>query len=752
MENAEDLQKKGLVPIPLPTTIILAHMSDVKVENGGKATNEARGDNTLAKTTSAVVGPNTEHTVSASAMENKKEQKKENTFPSAQESMRNMARHSIPLKPGQKIISLTSEITVSEEQESHELSETKSITSEPTTPPQSPLPTPGTFLWGKDDFRDVARKNGAIVDKTKFIVEVLTNPASFILVTRPAGFGKSFNLSMLYCFLDSFLKSAEVDEYFKDTKIYREYFQWYRNKRGKYPVIYVTFKNITAGKFEDALQDFTVTLEKLYKDVCEKYGVKPPEDLNFRTSGEATLKASLACLCELVYKKCKKKPFLLIDAFDTPLYMAYKYTKYSPYKNNLSDPKSDYAKMDTFLKTLVSSATKTNPYIEKAILTGTMPLAAENLLSNAKVCRVVETDFDDCFGFTQIEIQKELNKAFGKPGQQAILAELMGMLPELMRQHSGYRIGLNNMIPSGIATRFIGENHHKAPGGTIHRVGSFDQEITHDKEIIDLFIAFKGELAKDLAKLVAGKYIVKKIQPEVIFADMNVEEEEGSEILWTFLLCKGYLSILNVSELSSLNRNTYALVIPNKELLGFFSDIARRIGVVFCADSNKVLLQINGIDKVREELLLLGGGNTAREYKGISGGGIESVKVNIKGDTSISSTDLLRIDTGSFQKLEGNKVEVLNQSLSVQDLSESKGEAQQITLSPSSSREGYAASSTDGSSTSGSSESVINSNNFFAVQSPTGLASPAKSDEKAGEKSKPSEGTPVCPPWLCTIL
>ncbi len=276
---------------------------------------------------------------------------------------------------------------------------------------------------GYSDFKKIVEEKFDFVDKSLFIKEFIEEDAEVMLVTRPRRFGKTLNMSMLYYF---FAKQIEepTKNLFDSLKI-AEHSQ-YMAHQGKYPVIFISFKDIKESSYEMMYSRFCKLISDLYSDHRYILDNQLYEDkktiynsiLNQQAS-PTNIIDSLKDLTEYLFKYHKQKPIVLIDEYDTPIQSGYEYGYYNEVVN--------------LFRNFLSSALKDNPYLSKSVLTGILRISRESLfsgLNNLKVYSFLHPKYGEYFGFTEDEVFRLLSKA-----------KLENQANEIKNWYNGYQIG-----------------------------------------------------------------------------------------------------------------------------------------------------------------------------------------------------------------------------------------------------------------------------------------------------------------------
>ena len=284
---------------------------------------------------------------------------------------------------------------------------------------------------GVQDFRFLRERKAYYVDKTQMVPEFLDSWYQVTLITRPRRFGKTMNMSMLAEFLDCTKDSAEI---FAGTKISRS--EWV-SEMNQHPVVFLSFLNVKAdsasmmaaqlggalrGEYErysPIIKDSSLPEEQ--KDSFNQIynSLRSPDD---DVESRKSIVNSIAVLCQVLEMYYGKKVYLLLDEYDTPFISA--------------NSGGYYDEVREMLAGMMRSALKGNPSIEKALLTGIQRVAKENIfsgLNNLVVCTVKDSDYEDCFGFTEEEVRDLLDYC-GVP-----------FTGEVKEMYDGYQIGMTDL-------------------------------------------------------------------------------------------------------------------------------------------------------------------------------------------------------------------------------------------------------------------------------------------------------------------
>ena len=427
---------------------------------------------------------------------------------------------------------------------------------------------------GIENFKTMIDKSAYYVDKTNFIEDVLNEQV--VLYTRPRRFGKTLNMSMLYYFFS--IKERENSYLFDGLNISK-------NKdalkyQNKYPTIFISLKEMKNLTFDAQISSFSNVIYELLEKNLEILSSDQLSDttkdilnkLHNRSSCVEDLKISLRVITNALYTYYQQKVIVLIDEYDVPLQAAY--------QNNY------YEEMVEFLRSVFSSALKTNDALEKGVMTGCLRISKESIftgLNNFTAYSVLNNISSESFGFTELEV-KQLLKDYN-------LSEKMD---EVKEWYDGYQFG-NKEIYN--------------PWSTLMYVKNITQDVsfkpisfwanTSGNDIVVKYIQNGDKkLRKEFDLLMNGQSLVKYIKPELTYREMD-----NINNIYSFLLLTGYLKVIK-----DRGENQYELVIPNKEVyeiykqsfMSYFEDYTTsRKGELYQefvdGDAKKVNLLLNDI-------------------------------------------------------------------------------------------------------------------------------------------------------------
>ena len=255
---------------------------------------------------------------------------------------------------------------------------------------------------GKQNFADMRENNYFLIDKTDFIREWWNYGDEVTLITRPRRFGKTLNMSMLDCFFSN--RYANRSDLFEGLSVWED--ERYRQIQGTYPVISLSFANVKENNYETTCYRIRQLLMKLYENnsfLCQcdklsnaekKYFERMASDMN-----EKDAPMALYQLSDYLSRYYGRKVIILLDEYDTPMQEAYVHGFWNEFTS--------------FIRSLFNSTFKTNPYLERAVMTGITRVSKESMfsdLNNLKVITTTSEKYSTYFGFTEEEVFDSLDR------------------------------------------------------------------------------------------------------------------------------------------------------------------------------------------------------------------------------------------------------------------------------------------------------------------------------------------------------
>ena len=397
-----------------------------------------------------------------------------------------------------------------------------------TQKPRLPLPI------GISDYR-LASSEYYYIDKTMMIKDFLDERPMVSLFTRPRRFGKTLNMDMLRTYFEKTDEDTSI--YFKDKKIWA-CGQRYRDHQGKYPVIFLTFKDIKFNTWEETFRAIKDVFSKeayrhldlLNSDKCNDYEKKSLEKLLSGEMTEVELSAALLDLSQMLHKHHGIAPIIIIDEYDIPIQQGHM--------------KGYYDHVILFMRNLFSGGLKDNKHLSFGFLTGILRVAKESIfsgLNNLTINSVLDQKYSAYFGFTAEEV-KEMVAYYG----------VADKYDEICRWYDGYRFGSTEIFnPWSVINYF---NHGCEPRAFWQSTGSND--------IIGEIIAEADkEIYEKLTAIVNGETFTTYVDTGVIYPQIK----SNPSTIYSFLLVAGYLKVLKTTP--SFNGDFMCQVaLPNKEI------------------------------------------------------------------------------------------------------------------------------------------------------------------------------------------
>lgn len=399
-----------------------------------------------------------------------------------------------------------------------------------------------TISIGNQDFEGIITNNCFYVDKTNFIKEWWENMDSVTLITRPRRFGKTLTMNMTERFFS--LKYAGRGEIFSNLNIWGN--EKFRNLQGTYPVISLSFANVKEGDYDFIRKRIISLIYRLFNEYdflirADSPLSKSDKELFKKISmdmDDNTATMSLNLLSELLMKYYKKKVIILFDEYDAPMQEAY----IKGYQNELV----------SFTRNLFNATFKTNPYMERAILTGITRVSKESIFSDLNNLTVVTTTsnkYTDSFGFTQEEVSSALSEY-----------QLSDMEDKVKFWYDGFTFGKKTDIynPWSI-TNFLDEkkfNTYWANTSSNSLVGKLIREGSKDVKI------FMEDLLND-------GVLRTRIDEQIVFSQLDSNEYA----VWSLLLASGYLKVVEYTVDWENNKEEYILKLTNKETKLMFQNM-----------------------------------------------------------------------------------------------------------------------------------------------------------------------------------
>ncbi|SFV53290.1 Conserved protein, with a weak D-galactarate dehydratase/altronate hydrolase domain [hydrothermal vent metagenome] len=425
---------------------------------------------------------------------------------------------------------------------------------------------------GISDFKRVIQDNNYFVDKSMLIEELINSNAQITLLPRPRRFGKTLNLSMLKYFFNNRDDNTHL---FKDLAIYKT--PEFREHLGKYPVIFLSFKDIKSTNIEDTIEGiksliteaFELFEEEIYKLKISRKESRDIEDILYCRASNRVYQNALRLLSALLYRIYNQNAVILIDEYDTPIHASYLHGYYDEFIE--------------FIRNLLSGAFKDNDYLYRGVITGILRVSRESIfsgLNNIATYTISHTRYSNKFGFTIDETQKILDD-FG----------LIDKYDEVSDSYNGYEIGEETIFNPWSILNFIDNPKHELLPYWANT--SSNDLIKHLIKISSL------NFKKSLEQWLNGESIRTEIDSNIVFSEIDKNDKN----VYSLLFFSGYLKCVN----KELIEKTYYcdLTIPNQEVRYIFRNIISSwLNESFRHDRLEILLNalITGDIELFEEL------------------------------------------------------------------------------------------------------------------------------------------------------
>lgn len=387
---------------------------------------------------------------------------------------------------------------------------------------------------GVSDYAE-AVKNFYCVDKTLMIKDILDYRTPVTLFTRPRRFGKTLNMDMIRVFFEKTEDNTSV--YFHDKKIWK-CGEKYQQHQGKYPVIFVTFKDVKYPTWEETQKDIAEILSREFlrhgelkdstrcTDIEKEYYHKIVSGIS--TNNE--MARAFSNLTLMLHKHHGVAPIIIIDEYDTPIQQGYM--------------QGFYDQVVSFMRNLFSGGLKDNRHLSFGFLTGILRVAKESIfsgLNNLKVNSIMENRYSQYFGFTHEEV-KEMLQYYGRPEKYN----------ELCEWYNGYRFGDTEIFNPWSVINYMDEN-------CIPK--AFWQSTGSNRIINTILSEASDEMKENLQLLMQGKSFMAIVDTAVIYPEIK----KNPFTVYSFLLVAGYLKVAGVRPLYDGN-TLCEIAIPNKEI------------------------------------------------------------------------------------------------------------------------------------------------------------------------------------------
>lgn len=391
---------------------------------------------------------------------------------------------------------------------------------------------------GYQDFESIRQEKCFYIDKTLFIKKWWEEKDVVTLITRPRRFGKTLNMSMVEKFFS--VRYAGRDELFQGLNIWED--ERFRELQGNYPVLSISFANIKESNYEMARRKICQLLSNLYSrhQFLQDSKILNDKERDFFQSvsinmDDVTATMAIHELCLYLNRYYGKKVIILLDEYDTPMQEAY--------------ANGFWEELVSFTRSMFNAAFKTNPCLERAIMTGITRVSKESIFSDLNNLEVVTTTsekYTDSFGFTEAEVFKALDQ-FG----------LADKKQEVKGWYDGFTFGSQTDIynPWSILNYLDKE-----------QFGTYWANSSSNSLVSKLLREGGKGVKQEFELLMKGEEIEVEIDEQIIYDQLPVRKNA----IWGLLLASGYLKVVRTKFTLETGRREYCIKLTNKEVLFMF--------------------------------------------------------------------------------------------------------------------------------------------------------------------------------------
>ena len=392
---------------------------------------------------------------------------------------------------------------------------------------------------GNQGFDKIRENDYFYVDKTGFIKEWWESGDDVTLITRPRRFGKTLNMDMLKCFFSNqYTGRADL---FEGLSIWKE--EKYRELQGQYPVIFVSFADVKERDYESAVRKIKHILVDLYLQYeFLKKNFSESEQMRYRqisyNMDNVAAQDALKSLAALLSSYYGKKAIILLDEYDTPMQEAYIHGYWEEFTG--------------FMRSMFNATFKTNPYLERAVMTGITRVSKESMfsdLNNLNVVTMTSKEYATAFGFTGEEVFAALD-SYGMSEEKE----------KVKKWYDGFVIGpVKDIYNPWSITNFLSKKEYRAYWVATSSNGMASK----------LIQTASSEVKTKMEELLQGGEIVENFDEQIVFNQLDVNESA----LWSLLMASGYLKAVEVEYRGELMRAWYHLRITNLETKDMFETL-----------------------------------------------------------------------------------------------------------------------------------------------------------------------------------
>lgn len=398
-----------------------------------------------------------------------------------------------------------------------------------------------TVSIGNQSFEDIREKNSFYVDKTGFIKEWWENLDTVTLITRPRRFGKTLNMNMLDCFFSN--KYADRSDLFEGLDIWNK--EKYRELQGTFPVISLTFAGVKGKDYDSTVKGIKKEIAGIFDkfDFLRKFKELTENELKAleavsENMNDVDAEYSLKLLSTLLHKYYKKKVLIFLDEYDTPMQEAY--------------VNGYWEELTAFIRSMFNNTFKTNPSLDRAVLTGITRVSKESIfsdLNNLEVITTTSNKYETCFGFTEEEVFAAMDEQGIDPAQKE----------NVKKWYDGFTFGkVSDIYNPWSIISYLDKKEFNTYWANTSSNGLIGKLIREGDE----------NIKTEFEKLLSGEYIEAKIDEQIVFSQLS----ENIDAIWSLLLASGYLKVLEEVR-SGAELQYFRLIITNFEVKQMFYDL-----------------------------------------------------------------------------------------------------------------------------------------------------------------------------------
>ena len=426
---------------------------------------------------------------------------------------------------------------------------------------------PGTVSIGHQNFEEIRKNGWFYIDKTNFIREWWNRGDSVTLITRPRRFGKTLNMSMLEQFFS--VEYAERGDLFEGLSIWED--EKYRKLQGTYPVISLSFANVKERNYEMTKQRIYQILIDLYNKnhfLMEMALLTEEEQKYFRSISvdmpEVVATMAIHKMAGFLSRYYGKKVIILLDEYDTPMQEAY--------------VNGYWEELVYFTRSMFNAAFKTNPYLERAVMTGITRVSKESIfsdLNNLKVVTTTSDEYADSFGFTEEEVFSALDE-YGLSDKKAEVKKwydgfIFGNVADIYNPWSILNFLDKKRLttywaPADISLRVAGSRQISASG---HLARCLCENTSSNSLVGKLIREGNKNIKQNFEELMQGKKLHVRVDEQVVYNQLSEDENA----IWSLLLASGYLKVVGTEFSERTGRLSYELALTNKEVKIMFENM-----------------------------------------------------------------------------------------------------------------------------------------------------------------------------------